>query len=80
MSVLTRVDEAAAIVLLAKARVGELTIEMVKVPDGQRRGSEFRSGTQKSAALSAEGLSRKEAAECEKGRPRQRPRSKIVRD
>jgi len=60
-----------AIVLLAKARIGELTAEMAKVPAGDARvgrSPESRSGTQvtKRDALAAEGLSRKDAAECEK--------------
>lgn len=59
-------DEASAIVLLSKARIGELTMALEKVPPGKRRGSEFLLGTQKSAALEADGLTRKEAAECER--------------
>ena len=66
-------DEAAAIVLLAKARIGELTREMTKVtPQVSGRaggkGSSRAEQPSKSAALAAEGLSRKDAAECESGR------------
>jgi N6-adenosine-specific RNA methylase IME4 len=64
-------DEAAAIVLLAKARVGELTAELPKAKaehGGAGGGSRAVpvGNTSKSAALEAEGVSRKEAAECEK--------------
>ncbi len=58
-------DEASKIVLLAKARVGELTAEM---PKGKARpGSRKEPGSApKRESLEAEGLSRKEAADCEK--------------
>lgn len=58
-------NEASAIVLLAKARVGELTREM---PQADRGGKPDRgaSNSSKSGQLTAEGLSRKDAAECEK--------------
>lgn len=63
--------EAEAIVLFAQARIGELTREMEKAPHpkGAGRGKwSVPSGNspKKSAALAAEGLSRKQAAECEK--------------
>ncbi len=63
--------EACAIVLLAKARIGELTAAIEKAPAiGKRAGrgrivSSAREQT-KSAQLEAEGISRKEAAECER--------------
>jgi N6-adenosine-specific RNA methylase IME4 len=58
-------DEAAAIVLLAKARIGDLT---AAIPKGQPKpGSRAEPGSApKREALEAEGISRKEAAECEK--------------
>ncbi len=61
-------DEAAAIVLLAKARIGELTAEMQRVkPGGKGGGSNVPAGNvRRTDALAAEGLSRKDAAECEK--------------
>jgi hypothetical protein len=65
-------EAAAAIVLLAKARIGELTGEMAKDTRheaGTRTGSsrtEQPTRPTKSAALAAEGLTRKDACECEK--------------
>lgn len=64
-------NEAAAIVLLAKARVGELTRETAPpVPnDGSRNGHVPVGNVTKpkrTDALAAQGLSRKDAAECEK--------------
>lgn len=66
-------NEAAAIVLLAKARVGELTVEAKAVAPKDRgaagRGKKFvpvGNELTRTARLEAEGLSRKEAAECEK--------------
>jgi len=68
-------DEAAAIVLLAKARIGELTREMKAVPAGERGGgrksdeiarSRPEQAIQRTERLAAEGLTRKDAAECEK--------------
>jgi N6-adenosine-specific RNA methylase IME4 len=63
-------DEASKIVLLAKARVGELTKEGAKaVPAKERNpsgGIVPRRNDTRQAKLEAEGLSRKEAAECEK--------------
>ena len=56
--------EAAEIVLLAKARIGELTSELAQAPNegGPKRKS---SSVKKHDSLAAEGLSRKDAAECE---------------
>ena len=64
-------NEAAAIVLLAKARVGELTAALPKTAPsekGERSAKNVGSRPEqtKSGRLEAEGLSRKEAAECEK--------------
>ena len=60
-------DEACAIVLLAKARIGELTREMPKAPPvSGKRAATVPIGNTKRDALAAEGLSRKNAAECEK--------------
>lgn len=66
-------ERAAKIVLLAKARGGELTAEMVKAPPpkdfgGKRAVSSAREQTAatKSAALAAEGLTRKDASEYER--------------
>ena len=68
-------DDAAAIVLLAKARIGELTAEVkatrpaeVARSGGHAKAASFRPGTQQTRTerLAAEGLSRKDAAECEK--------------
>jgi hypothetical protein len=57
-------DDAAAIVLLAKARIGELTREMPKAKAGRAGGPNpvVPSGN-KTSALAAEGLSRKDAAD-----------------
>ena len=57
-------DEASAIVLLAKARVGELTAALPKLTKAEA-GSRRELAT-KNDSLEAEGISRKEAAECEK--------------
>lgn len=59
--------EAEAIVLFAKARIGELTKELDKAERARNdlRSAEERRAT-KTGALEAEGLSRKQAAECEK--------------
>jgi N6-adenosine-specific RNA methylase IME4 len=63
-------DDAAAIVLLAKARVGELTAAMVRA-DVSRNAKKNEvpgrnSVSTKQAQLAAEGMTRKDAAECEK--------------
>jgi hypothetical protein len=57
-------DEAAAIVLLAKARIGELTATMKRInPGGKGGGSNVPAGNvRRTEALAAEGLSRKDAA------------------
>jgi hypothetical protein len=44
-------NEATAIVLVAKARIGELTAALAKVPAGKRRGSDYQSVSQKRDAL-----------------------------
>lgn len=69
-------DEAAAIVLLAKARIGELTkeIPIVSPKEKASAGGHAKAGhvlssdreQSKSERLASEGLSRKDAAECEK--------------
>jgi hypothetical protein len=64
-------DEASAIVLLAKARIGELTAAIEKsrtVGAGRGKGvTRVPSGNKsKTEQLEAEGISRKEAAECER--------------
>lgn len=64
-------DHAAAIVLLAKARIGELTAQVKATPNDGRRGNQHEARSRPERAtrtdrLAAEGLSRKDAAECEK--------------
>jgi len=63
-------NEAAAIVLLAKARVGELTAAIPQAPHARGAGRGIWSvpsgNSPKKDRLEAEGLTRKEAAECEK--------------
>jgi transposase len=60
--------EAEAIILLAKARIGELTAGMQKAKPsgaGKGHGSVPSRNTPKRKALESEGLTRKDAAECE---------------
>jgi hypothetical protein len=60
-------DEASAIVLLAKARIGELTAEVKALPPTERRTSlPAETKSTRTDRLAAEGLSRKDAGECEK--------------
>ncbi len=63
-------DEAAAIVLLAKARVGELTQKIERAPHargaGRGKWAVPTGNTPKGDTLSRDGLTRKAAAECEK--------------
>jgi hypothetical protein len=59
-------ERAHKIVILAKARMGEITKAMPKAPDGKRRGSESKSMTQKNITLAAEGISKQQANEAEK--------------
>lgn len=64
-------DEAAAIVLFAKARIGELTAALPQATAGNpnnRRGGRLkvRGADNKSSLLKAEGISRQEASECER--------------
>ena len=60
-------NEASAIVLLAKARVGELTAALTKANAGRHGKIASRVEViSKKSALAADGLSEKEAAECEK--------------
>jgi N6-adenosine-specific RNA methylase IME4 len=63
-------DEALAIVLMAKARIGELTAEVKATPPAEKgkRARGVRSGAERTRTerLAADNLSRKNAAECEK--------------